>query len=258
MSIGAFILKLKSAAQKYRIPTLRSMAQELSLVLVPETIFTHEELRDYLSQIRVRAPHYIEIVCGCTSGKYGDSLGLLRISDDGTISAVCHCCKECKQVFDSPVEFVKHGSRTSNVPNWRKKVWILNQNGQKIKMIDTSFLKYYYGDNFRRPHNESGHRDQFLRCTACNKVRRFELRSRELCRFYHDAAASGNQTCFSMIPGRWTCEDLEERISSRSRTGCRKNIRCRGCVYCVCFGCRLCRFEDCTCRMCVDFYANVS
>ncbi|KVH99090.1 hypothetical protein Ccrd_022703, partial [Cynara cardunculus var. scolymus] len=167
------INKLKSAAQKYRIPTLRSMAQELSLVLVPETIFTHEELRDYLSQIRVRAPHYIEIVCGCTSGKYGDSLGLLRISDDGTISAVCH-------LFDSPVEFVKHGSRTSNVPNWRKKVWILNQNGQKIKMIDTSFLKYYYGDNFRRPHNESGHRDQFLRCTACNKVRRFELRSREL------------------------------------------------------------------------------
>ncbi|KAJ9558663.1 hypothetical protein OSB04_013277 [Centaurea solstitialis] len=41
------------------------MALELSLVLVPETIFKHEELRDYLSQIRVRAPHYIEIMGGC-------------------------------------------------------------------------------------------------------------------------------------------------------------------------------------------------
>ncbi|KAJ9558666.1 hypothetical protein OSB04_013280 [Centaurea solstitialis] len=69
-------------------------------------------------------------------------------------------------VFDSPVEFVKHGSRTSNVPNWRKRVWILNANGQKVKMIDTYFLKYYNGDKFRRPHNESGHRDQFLRCTT--------------------------------------------------------------------------------------------
>ncbi|KVH99079.1 hypothetical protein Ccrd_022676, partial [Cynara cardunculus var. scolymus] len=119
----------------------------LSLVVVPETIFTHEELRDYLNQIRARAPHYLEIMCGCTSGRYGDCLGLLKIKDDGTISVV--------------------------------------------RIIDTSFLKYYTGDNFRRPHNESGHRDQFLRCTACDKVRRFELRLREIFRCYHDAAANG-------------------------------------------------------------------
>ncbi|KAF5806802.1 putative developmental regulator, ULTRAPETALA [Helianthus annuus] len=53
----------------------------------------------------------------------------------------------------------------------------------------------------------------------------------------------------------WSCEDLEER-SSRPRSGCRKNSKCEGCMHCVCFGCKMCRFEDCRCQVCVDFYSN--
>ncbi|CAI9283603.1 unnamed protein product [Lactuca saligna] len=142
------------------------------------------------------------------------------------------------------MEFAKHGSRLSNVSNWKTKIWIANCDGQKIKIAKTCLLKYYKGDVYKRPHNENVHRDQFLTCSICNKVRRFELRSRETCRFYHDAVARENPTCSDMIPGRWTCEDLEERVSSRIRTGCRKNIRCKGCLRCVCFGCNMFGFPS--------------
>lgn len=105
-------------------------------------------------------------------------------------------------MFNSPIEFAKHGSRLSNVSNWKTKIWIANCDGQKIKIAKTCLLKYYKGDVYKRPHNEDVHRDQFLNCSVCKKVRRFELRSRETSRFYHDAVARENRTCSDMIPGR--------------------------------------------------------
>ncbi|XP_024975585.1 protein ULTRAPETALA 2-like [Cynara cardunculus var. scolymus] len=155
-----------------------------------------------MSQIRVMALHYIEIICGCTSTRFGDKLGLLRIADDGSILAICNCNENCNQVFTSPVEFAKHGSRASSVSNWRSKVWVRNCNGKKTKLSKTCLLRYYRGDEYRRPYNEVGHRDQFLNCSACNKLRRFELRTKEACRLYHDAVARPNRTCYDMIPGR--------------------------------------------------------
>ncbi|KAJ0571003.1 putative developmental regulator, ULTRAPETALA [Helianthus annuus] len=58
-----------------------------------------------------------------------------------------------------------------------------------------------------------------------------------------------------MIPGRWTCEDLEER-SSRRHSGFPKKTNCKGCTSCVCFGCRMCRFEDCGCQECIAYSAD--
>ncbi|KAJ0578645.1 putative developmental regulator, ULTRAPETALA [Helianthus annuus] len=63
--------------------------QELGL------FFSNEELSAFAGQIIVRAPHYIEIVCGCTNNRLGDSVGILKIRDDGTISATCHCNQNC-------------------------------------------------------------------------------------------------------------------------------------------------------------------
>ncbi|KAI3686265.1 hypothetical protein L1987_79939 [Smallanthus sonchifolius] len=219
-----------------------------------ETIFSNEELSAFVGQNRVRAPHYIEVACGCTN-RLGDSMGIMRISDDGTIHATCHCNQGCNRVFNCPAKFAKHALSGTSMPNWRKKVWVLNSMGEKIKLGETCLVRFYKGDEYVRPRNLVSHRDEFLSCSVCNKVRHFELRSKDECRLYHDAAARETRTCSDMIPGRWTCEDLEAR-RSRSHSGCRKNSKCKGCKHCVCFGCEMCRFEDCGCQMCTDFYAN--
>ncbi|KAM0018602.1 putative developmental regulator, ULTRAPETALA [Helianthus debilis subsp. tardiflorus] len=76
-----------------------------------------------------------------------------------------------------------------NVPKWRTTVLVFNCNSEKIKLGETCFLRYYKGDEYVRPHSQVSHRDEFLSCTACYKVRRFELRTRDACRTDHDAAA---------------------------------------------------------------------
>ncbi|KAJ0570992.1 putative developmental regulator, ULTRAPETALA [Helianthus annuus] len=123
----------------------------------------------------VRAPHYIGIACGCTNNQLEESVGILRISDDDTIIAICYCNDACGD--------------GRNVPKWRTKVLVFNCNSEKIKLGETCFLRYYKGDEYVRPHSEVSHGDEFLSCTACYKVHRFELRTWDACRTYHDAAA---------------------------------------------------------------------
>ncbi|RVW46365.1 Protein ULTRAPETALA 1 [Vitis vinifera] len=55
---------------------------------------------------------------------------------------------------------------------------------------------------------------------------------------------------------RITCEDEEERASRRVYRGCLRSPTCRGCTSCVCFGCEICRFSDCSCQTCIDFTRN--
>ncbi|KAJ0790353.1 putative developmental regulator, ULTRAPETALA [Helianthus annuus] len=76
-----------------------------------------------------------------------------------------------------------------NVPKWRSKVLVFSCNSEKIKLGETCFLRYYKGDEYVRPQSQVSHRDEFLSCTACYKVRCLELRTRDACRTYHDAAA---------------------------------------------------------------------
>ncbi|KAJ0612126.1 putative developmental regulator, ULTRAPETALA [Helianthus annuus] len=170
----------------------------------------------------VRAPHYIGIACGCTNYQLEESVGILRISDD-----------------DPSLLFA-----IAMMPamEWRTKVLVFNCNNEKIKLGETCFLRYYKGDEYVRPHSQVSHRDEFLSCTACYKECRFELRTMDACRTYHDAAAR------DMIPSN-------ER-SLRTHGGCRRNSKCKGYEHCVCFGCQMCRFEDCGCQVCADFYAS--
>ncbi|KAJ0743511.1 putative developmental regulator, ULTRAPETALA [Helianthus annuus] len=53
-----------------------------------------------------------------------------------------------------------------------------------------------------------------------------------------------------------TCDDDEERASRRVYRGCTRSPSCRGCTSCVCFGCDICRFSDCSCQTCIDFTNN--
>ncbi|KAJ0578649.1 putative developmental regulator, ULTRAPETALA [Helianthus annuus] len=59
--------------------------------------FSNEKLSAFVGQIIVTSPHYILIACGCTNNRLGDSVGILRIDDDGTFSATCHCNQNCNR-----------------------------------------------------------------------------------------------------------------------------------------------------------------
>ncbi|KAJ0585359.1 putative developmental regulator, ULTRAPETALA [Helianthus annuus] len=67
--------------------------------------------------------------------------------------------------------------------------WVLDCNGEKIKLGETCLLRYYIGDEYMRPHNQVSHCGEFLCCSACHKMRHSDLWPKYACRFYHDAAA---------------------------------------------------------------------
>ncbi|KAK4714781.1 hypothetical protein R3W88_020688 [Solanum pinnatisectum] len=138
----------------------------------------------------------VEIECGSSNPKYGDSKEILRIFQGGKLEIVCHCHDGCKK-----------GRRTR-------------------------FLKYHI-DTFHRPiRGGIIHRDEFICCTKCNKQHRFFRRTKEECKYYHDAIAMKD----------WKCSDMPQKA------------KCNGCVRCVCFSCSMCTFENCKCRACVDFF----
>lgn len=66
--------------------------------------------------------------------------------------------------------------------------------------------------------------------------------------------AIGTNDCF--LEYRITCDDEEERASRRVYRGCIRSPTCKGCTSCVCFGCDICRFSDCSCQTCIDFTRN--
>ncbi|PWA76556.1 hypothetical protein CTI12_AA233780 [Artemisia annua] len=153
----------------------------------------------------------------------------------------------------SPVDFAKHASGTTNIQNWRTKIWVDTRDNGRIKISDTCLLKYYKGDSYERPCNKTTHGDEFLQCKACKKLCRFKLKSKEECRIFHDLAANKDRTCSDM---GWTCQDFAVRTSAAKQKGCQEDFICEGCVRCICLGCKMCRFKDCNCKTCVQFYAN--
>ena len=95
----------------------------------------------------------------------------------------------------SPAAFEKHSGRET-APKWKNNIWVI-VNGEKVPVFKTVLLKYYNKSLKKSsgggPH--ACHRDEFLRCTACSKERRFRLRTREECRLHHDALAHPNWLC---------------------------------------------------------------
>ncbi|KAJ4871106.1 Protein ULTRAPETALA 1 [Raphanus sativus] len=168
----------------------------------------------------------------------------------------------------TPAAFEKHSGRET-AKKWKNNVWVI-VGGEKIPLSKTVLLKYYNEalkkcnrSNRRSQGTKVFHRDEFVGCIECGKERRFRLRSRDECRLHHNAMADPNWKC-SDFPydkidggGRITCEAEEERGSRKVYRGCTRSPTCKGCTSCVCFGCELCRFSDCTCQTCVDFTSNV-
>lgn len=99
----------------------------------------------------------------------------------------------------TPAAFEKHSGRET-AKKWKNNIWVI-VDGEKVPLYKTVLLKYYNqvsrGANGSNKH-QNGHRDEFVRCTSCNKERRFRLRTKEECRIHHDAVADAN----------WKCSDL--------------------------------------------------
>ncbi|KAL5147927.1 Protein ULTRAPETALA 1 [Glycine soja] len=231
------------------------------------TLFSEEELRE-VSGVK-RVGDCVEVTCGCTSHRYGDAVGRLRVFVNGYLEITCECTPGCQEGLSSlskdhdkltPSAFEKHSGRET-ARKWKNNVWVI-VNGEKVPLCKTVLLKYYNqvskaaNGSHRSQNGRACHRDEFVRCTSCNKERRFRLRTKEECRIHHDALADANWKCSDLPYDKITCDDEEERASRRVYRGCTRSPTCKGCTSCVCFGCDICRFSDCSCQTCADFTNN--
>ncbi|XP_009779920.1 protein ULTRAPETALA 1-like [Nicotiana tabacum] len=215
-------------------------------------MFSEEELRE-ISGVK-RGDDYVEVMCGCTSHRYGDAVAKLRVFSSGELVISCDCTPGCPEDKLTPAAFEKHSGRETS-RKWKNNIWII-VDGEKVPVVKTALLKYYNQSSNRSQNGRACHRDEFIRCTDCNKERRFRLRTNEECRSYHDALANPHWKCFDIPYDKVSCDDDDERASRRVYRGCSRSPTCRGCTSCVCFGCEICRFSDCSCQTCIDFTRN--
>ncbi|KAM7498179.1 hypothetical protein LguiA_022593 [Lonicera macranthoides] len=221
-------------------------------------MFSEDEVRE-ISGLK-RLDDHVEVTCGCTSHRYGDAVGTLRVFVSGDLEICCECTPGCQEDKLTPAAFEKHSGRET-ARKWKNNIWVI-ADGEKVPIFKTVLLKYYNkasknanGSN-RSQNVRACHRDEFVRCTRCNKQRRFRLRTKEECRAYHDTLRDVNWKCSDMPYEKLTCDDDEERASRRVYRGCSRSPTCRGCTSCVCFGCEICRFSECSCQTCIDFTSN--
>ncbi|KAJ4726244.1 Protein ULTRAPETALA 1-like protein [Melia azedarach] len=217
------------------------------------TMFGKAEIEDM--QVLKRGYNYIEVRCGCTSRKYGDAIGKLKIFASGKFLIDCECSPDCPEKKMTPYDFEKHSGKEGN-RRWTHHIWVL-MNEEKVPLYKTALLNYYKHATNEASNSSRGkrtfHRDEFIRCARCKKQRRFRLRTKEECRIYHDALGARRWKCHDRPYDKITCDDDEERPSRINCKGCPRFPTCEGCAACVCVGCFKCRFKDCKCRICVDF-----
>ncbi|KAK1405375.1 Developmental regulator, ULTRAPETALA [Heracleum sosnowskyi] len=230
---------------------------EISGVAARELMFSEEEVKDISGFKIISEGDYAEVTCGCTSHQYGDAVGTLRVYLNGVLEIKCDCTPGCDEDKLSPAAFEKHSGRET-ARKWKNHIWVI-ANGEKVPLVKTALLKYYNRALKNANRSQTGrvsHHDEFLRCTVCGKERRFRLRNKEECRAYHDALRNVNWKCSDPPSARVQCSHEEERASRRVYKGCSRSQTCKGCTSCVCFGCNICRFADCSCQSCVDFTRN--
>ncbi|KAL0301566.1 UNVERIFIED_CONTAM: hypothetical protein Sradi_6433400 [Sesamum radiatum] len=159
-------------------------------------MFTEEELASFHGVLQT-TPEFVEINCGCTNPRYGDTPGKLRAYIDGKVEVDCNCMEDCPKVNVSPVEFARHAGRTNAHNNWKSQIWVFSHDGHKITLRRTCLMKHHT-HAFQRPLRQVTHRDEFKRCSRCNKERRFTVRTEETCKIYHDALVNNNWQCADM------------------------------------------------------------
>ncbi|XP_050217349.1 protein ULTRAPETALA 2-like [Mercurialis annua] len=223
-------------------------------VMISEGLFMEKELKE-IDGFK-RGTDYVEVNCGCTSRRYGDSMARLTVYANGQFLIACDCAPGCQSERMTPYEFEKHAEREGN-SRWTSHIWVLINN-KKVPIWRTPLLKYYKLTANRASGSKKRifHRDEFICCSKCKKNRRFRLRNKEELRIYHDSLLNKRWQCSDSPYHNISCKVEEERASRKNCRGCPRRSSCKGCTSCVCFGCLKCRFIDCSCRTCVDFMQN--
>lgn len=62
---------------------------------VGSMLFSEEEVGD-ISGLK-RGDDYVELTCGCTSHRYGDAVGRLRVFSSGFLEISCECTPGCQE-----------------------------------------------------------------------------------------------------------------------------------------------------------------
>ncbi|KAF2314288.1 hypothetical protein GH714_025061 [Hevea brasiliensis] len=173
-------------------------------VRISEALFPENELKDMVGF--KRGPDYVEVKCGCTSRKYGDAIGNLRVHASGQFLITCDCTPGCREKRFTPYDFEKHSGKEGRI-KWPSHLWVL-MNDKKVPLRKTPLLKYYkhVANGASGSMRRIRHRDEFIQCSRCKKERRFRLRTKEECRIYHDAA----------LKKKWKCADrpYDKKITS--------------------------------------------
>lgn len=60
-----------------------------------EGMFSEDELKE-MSDVK-SGVEYIEVTCGCTSHRYGDAVGRLRVFTNGDLEITCECTPGCNE-----------------------------------------------------------------------------------------------------------------------------------------------------------------
>lgn len=62
---------------------------------VMAAMFSDEEVGD-ISGVKI-GDDYVEVTCGCTSHRYGDAVGRLRVFSTGELEITCECTPGCQE-----------------------------------------------------------------------------------------------------------------------------------------------------------------
>ncbi|KAE8675229.1 Uridine 5'-monophosphate synthase [Hibiscus syriacus] len=185
-------------------------------------MFTEEEFKD-MEGLK-RGSGFLEVKCRCTSKKYGDTIGRLRVFTSGQFLISCECTPACDEEKLTPYDFEKHSGK-EGTRKWKSHIWVVMKN-KKVPLWRTALLKYYkHAANGANELNSLRakrlfHRDEFIRCTRCKKERRFRLRTNEECRVYHDALNARSFAFLSESPAK-----MKKNEQAGSVAGAALNLR---------------------------------
>ncbi|KAL0290931.1 UNVERIFIED_CONTAM: hypothetical protein Scaly_2655000 [Sesamum calycinum] len=99
-------------------------------------MFTAEELANF-HRIIQNTQEFIEIDCGCTNPRYGDTPGKFRVYAGGRLENEYKSMEDCPKVNLSPVEFARHAGKTNAHNNWMSQIWVFTHDGHKVALRRT-------------------------------------------------------------------------------------------------------------------------
>ncbi|KAK1582422.1 hypothetical protein Q3G72_014798 [Acer saccharum] len=99
-------------------------------------MFNEEEINSM--QVLKRGRYYIEVRCGCTSQKYGDYIGKLKITTKGRFVIDCECFDGCPEKKMTPYDFEKHSQR-DGPRKWKDHIWV-SLNDEKVPLSKTCLI----------------------------------------------------------------------------------------------------------------------